>query len=242
MQKVDLDARIVKVASGGLDESFLWGNVASELVIRRIERSMKRFGTYGDGAVLGEGGEFETLVIDGPASLFKGRIEIQENDMKTVREGGGSSWLRILNAKVVMKNSIENATACRTPNLLDPRFSKIFDDLTSEPKIVVMPKLDKLKAPLSQKNGKQVPKLSCISAGHATIAYWTITANGMIPNLPVTEEAGKVIKEIRQRLHQSSLQPTNIISTIIILRSMQDFAPVNKVIPTSLTHSVTPFL
>jgi diphthine-ammonia ligase len=236
MQAVGLDARIVKVASGGLEEGFLWDNVASEHVIRRIERSMKRFGTYGDGAVLGEGGEFETLVVDGPGSLFKGKIEIQENDRKIVREGGGSSWLRIVNAKVVTKDSIEEATTrCRAPDLLDPRFSNIINSLTNEARNIGVPALVKLKAPLLQSSNVHVSKLSSLSAGQAHVTHWTITPNGKTPNPSIAEEAGKLIEEIRRRLHQSSLQPTDIISTIIILRSMQDFALVNKVLPITVT-------
>lgn len=56
MRTAGLDARIIKVASGGLDESFLWENVASKTGINRVERAMARFGIDGDGAVLGEGG------------------------------------------------------------------------------------------------------------------------------------------------------------------------------------------
>ena len=143
MQAVKLEARIIKVASGGLDDSFLWENVASEAVIRRAERSMKRFGMGGNGAVLGEGGEFETLVIDGPSSLFKGRIEILEEDRKIVREGGGSFWLRIMDANVVMKDpelEVKEEKVCRTPEVLEIRFkelllwlsksSKMFSDIS----------------------------------------------------------------------------------------------------------------
>lgn len=131
MQAAGLDARIVKVASGGLDESFLWQNVASEKIIQRVEKAMKRFGTDGDGAVLGEGGEFETLVVDGPKSFFKGRIEVKEEDMKIVREGGGSAWLRIQEACVVMKDDEEiQVRKYRVPSLLEPRFRSILDVLS----------------------------------------------------------------------------------------------------------------
>ena len=62
MESVGLDTRIVKVASGGLDESFLWQNAASEKTMLRIEKSTKRFRADGDGAVFGKRGEeFETL-------------------------------------------------------------------------------------------------------------------------------------------------------------------------------------
>ena len=103
MEAVGLDARVIKVASGGLDESFLWENVASDRVMKRIERVMKRFGGGENGSVLGEGGEFETLVLDGPRSLFKGRIIVEDGDREVVREGGGSAWLKIKRARVEEK-------------------------------------------------------------------------------------------------------------------------------------------
>jgi diphthine-ammonia ligase len=231
MQATGLDARIVKVASGGLDESFLWQNVASKHVIRRIERSIKRFGTYGDGAVLGEGGEFETLVIDGPASLFKGRIEVQENDKRIVREGGGSAWLQIRNAKVIMKDSAEGAgIGCRSPDLLDPIFSTVFKRLIGKPKTETIAKSDHPRPPSSQGNNMKVSKLSSLPLGQGSTIHWTIAANGTTSSLSITEEAGELMEEIRQRLHQSSLQPTSIISSIIVLSSMQDFSSVNKVL------------
>ncbi|KAE9381683.1 adenine nucleotide alpha hydrolases-like protein [Stipitochalara longipes BDJ] len=230
MQAVGLDARIVKVASGGLDESFLWENVASQQVMRRIERSMKRFGTYGDGAVLGEGGEFETLVVDGPASLFKGRIVIPEDGKRVVREGGGSSWLQTLHAKVVVKTLVEDVkTECRIPDLLEPMFNNIFNALNTEPENLVIPTLAGLQSPLSEGNDSQESKLFPLSPRQNDVLHWTVARSGECTNRTITDEAGILIEEIRQGLHKSSLQPTNIISTIIILRSMQDFAFVNKV-------------
>lgn len=103
MEAVGLDARIIKVASGGLDESLLWGNLVSDGVMRRVERAMKRFGGGENGSVLGEGGEFETLVLDGPRVLFKGKIVVEDEDREIEREGGGSAWLKIKRARVEMK-------------------------------------------------------------------------------------------------------------------------------------------
>ena len=55
MADVGQDSRIIKVASGGLDERFLWQNVADLRTITRLTAAAQRFGTLGDGAVLGEG-------------------------------------------------------------------------------------------------------------------------------------------------------------------------------------------
>jgi diphthine-ammonia ligase len=219
MQAVGLDARIVKVASGGLDESFLWENVTNQQVMWRIERSMKRFGSYGDGAVLGEGGEFETLVVDGPPSLFRGKIEVQGKDRRILREGGGSSWLQILHAKVIMKDLVEDVKiGCRVPDLLEPRFNNILNVFITELKNTAIPILDEHKATLLQSSNGQESILSNRSARQDTMLRWTITAGGSTTNRSITDETGILI-----------------ISTIIILRSMQDFASVNKVL---LTHTL----
>jgi len=214
----------VKVASGGLDESFLWENVASERVIRRVERSMKRFGTEGDGGVLGEGGEFETLVIDGPSSLFKGRIEIQEKDQKIVRGGGGSAWLSILNASVVMKSQdAEVRKTCRVPDLLERRFTDCLDILNESNNSAIQPVLP-------GQDAWSTPLISLkFQKDEGTANYWTVTGNGMKSQGSVDEEAKSVVEDIKRRLAHASLDACDIVSTVIILRSMQDFMTVNKI-------------
>ncbi|CAP64915.1 uncharacterized protein PODANS_1_13060, partial [Podospora anserina S mat+] len=66
MEQAGLEARIIKVASGGLEEGFLWVNVASREGKDKVERGMKKYafgGWLDEGVVIGEGGEFETLVV-----------------------------------------------------------------------------------------------------------------------------------------------------------------------------------
>ncbi|KAK0730693.1 hypothetical protein B0H67DRAFT_46756 [Lasiosphaeris hirsuta] len=103
MAAVGLEARLIKVASGGLDDSFLWTNIASVSGRDKVMRAMRRFGAAETGAVIGEGGEFETLVLDGPPSLFRKRIVVEEEDRRLVREGGGSSWLSFCGARLEAK-------------------------------------------------------------------------------------------------------------------------------------------
>ena len=96
---IGLDARIVKVASGGLDESYLWKSLLDVRVRQRIKNAMRKFG----GSVVGEGGEFETLILSGPRSLFKGEIIVDE-DSYHVRHGqGGEAWLDIDVSKMHVK-------------------------------------------------------------------------------------------------------------------------------------------
>ena len=238
MQDVGLDARIVKVASGGLDESFLWENVASELGIRRVEKAMKRFGVDGDGGVLGEGGEFETLVVDGPRSLFKGRIEIREEDRRVVRECGGAAWLSVLDAKVVMKAHETEDTVCRVPENLEQRFKHILDSLGSAVETEPVGKTYStsqafLSSPLVDLSMvvTKSSDLSNFTANQNETLYWTVYGRRRYASHGIADEAGEAILQIRQFLQHASFEPTSIVSTTIILRSMQDFAAVNSVSP-----------
>lgn len=238
MQAAGLDARIVKVASGGLDESFLWQNVASGNVVRRIERAMGRFGADGDGAVLGEGGEFETLVVDGPRCLFKKRIKVQDGDWRVVREGGGSAWLRLLGAELMVKApEATTQVDCRIPELLDQRFEDILDTLHKDN----LP--DRLTGAEAQ-TLQHIPPydlpshLPLPAASEGDVLYWTITSSHSCQD--ISDEAGEIVAELRQYLNRSSLQASDIISTTIILRSMQDFQVVNQVsFPTHYALSAT---
>ena len=149
MAAAGMEARIIKVASGGLDDSFLWTNVADPQGKARIVRSMRRFGTGAGekGAVIGEGGEFETLVLDGPRRLFKKRVVVEEKDRRVVREGGGCAWLsfgggarledkaekggEVTTDEEEKKKRVEDGEV-RIPDLWDARFVKVLEGLSKK--------------------------------------------------------------------------------------------------------------
>ena len=116
MAKAGFDVRIIKVASGGLTKALLWCNLASSAARNKLERAVSRFG----GSILGEGGEYETMVVCGPSGpldiqhqsddqdiaaknstnkaqiidqLWQGRIEVADQDMQVVTERGSDSAL-----------------------------------------------------------------------------------------------------------------------------------------------------
>jgi diphthine-ammonia ligase len=132
MRAVGQDSRVIKVASGGLDESFLWQNVANDNTVRKLKKRMGAFGGAEHGAVLGEGGEFETLAISGPAPLWKGKIEVGERT--NVMGDGGSAVVRLSNARVVNvgdSNITSTANDLRIPSLLDREFILVQGKLES---------------------------------------------------------------------------------------------------------------
>lgn len=137
MAAVGQDSRIIKVASGGLDERHLWLNVAEAKTINRLGKDMSRFGTGEVGAVVGEGGEFETLAIDGPDFLWKGRIHVKDEDRDIKTMAGGSAIMTIKTGTVISKpkeslgTSTDGLRNLRRPPLWDYEFDALLRRLKS---------------------------------------------------------------------------------------------------------------
>ncbi|KAK8056067.1 hypothetical protein PG993_001294 [Apiospora rasikravindrae] len=223
MESAGLEARIVKVASAGLDDDFLWENVASERSIQRVKRVLRKFGGGGRGSVLGEGGEFETLVVDGPSALFKGRIIVHDDDRKVVREGGGSLWLSIRKAFVEMKPQGQSPDAqtagesiVRTPALLDDRFEGILQTLH----IDTQASGEFQEVPLAP-----LPRSSGVVASNLP-EQWCLL--GSSQDTSIEDQTSNLMEAVCQRLHDQSLPASAITNTIIVLRHMSDFPTINK--------------
>ncbi|CAN8099353.1 unnamed protein product [Discula destructiva] len=223
MAAAGLDPRIIKVASGGLDESFLWETVASAKGVMRLKKAMGRFGSAGldTGAVLGEGGEFETLVVDGPTQLFKKRIVVDEEDRVVVREGGGQAWLKMIRARLEDKTAGEEQDLnFRKPNLYDERFATVLHGLKSDARVA-----DAALAPTSKlHHSLTIDPFTKIQTWAYTNSETTGTRTSTIQ-----EETSRLVDEIQSKLTQRTLTPASIISTAIILRSMADFPAINAI-------------
>lgn len=88
-----LDARIVHVSALGFDESWL-GRKIDEQTIEELKALKERYGIH----IAGEGGEYESLVVDAP--FFTKRIEL----IKTKRVWHGDyGTLNVLEATLVEK-------------------------------------------------------------------------------------------------------------------------------------------
>jgi diphthine-ammonia ligase len=192
--------------------------------------------------VLGEGGEFETLVVDGPRSLVRGRIVIREEDRRVVVEGGGSAWLRILDAKVVMKTPEAATNVCRVPDVLEQRFKDVLHSLTSNGNTVEIP--NSISQPPLSKSFVNL-ELADIEPWDLSLATsrdntlnWTVTGRRTDASHTISDEASEAILGVRRLLDRLTLPPSSIVSTMIILRSMPDFASVNSV-PTLTTLNVS---
>lgn len=133
MAAVGQDARIIKVASGGLDDRHLWINVADTSAISKLGKDMARFGAGEVGAVLGEGGEYETLSLDGPDILWSSKLVIADIDRETKITAGGSAVVVIKRSEVVRKPDCASTglDKLRQPDLWDTEFSTLLSTMTS---------------------------------------------------------------------------------------------------------------
>ena len=93
MAAAGCDARIIKIATGGMKETMLWSNVTDPRTRSRLVAGMTPFFTGHEfwlrGAVLGEGGEYETLAVDGPRSLWQKKLLFDHDQVTTVTSEGG---------------------------------------------------------------------------------------------------------------------------------------------------------
>lgn len=223
MTAVGQDARIIKVASGGMDDSFLWQNVADYRTKTRLVKAAQRFGTGGDGAALGEGGEYETLAIAGPSPLWKGRIVVEEEDRLVLPGEAGSASVKIAKADVAPLESRESQQV-RVPQLLDDRFEKL------------------LKAMGNARATDQLPLASQPFTSHDSkkrsnvLLVKDLTA----PGQSAYEQTEAVMNNLEAALSSAGHDLSSIAYTSIILRDMADFAEVNKAYGSRFKHPSPP--
>ncbi|KAK5112947.1 hypothetical protein LTR62_003769 [Meristemomyces frigidus] len=226
MAAVGQDSRIIKVASGGLDESFLWTNVAARPTIARLKKASEMFGSYGDGAVLGEGGEYETLALAGPKPLWKARIEVDDAHRHTIPGEAGSASEHVSQAYLTAPGKDQRDVGdLRKPYLYEDKFETILTRLLEDQEAVPVPAAWKR---LQQSERSETTRDQ----------YFGLTGQG--PNVAAQT------KSIMEQLPARWLEDTgadmfsSITYTSIILQNISDFAAVNEVYGSYFTLPLPP--
>ncbi|KAL1976639.1 hypothetical protein VTN31DRAFT_2921 [Thermomyces dupontii] len=229
MAAAGCDSRIIKVSSGGLDSSFLWENVADRngRARDRIVRVMKRFVAEGlPGAVLGEGGEYETLAIDGPRFLWKNKIVIEQEDRQVETGDGGVSFLSLSRATVVPKEEDPgiDPQCIRRPQRLDPLFARALHDLEA--------RLDKDNTETQMTRSEPFKQdhvgLTKIDDGNKiTISNVADPQAGTGAGEQMRGIVAKLRTILKSSSEESSPTTNDIVFATVLLRSMKDFAQVN---------------
>lgn len=237
MANCGCEARIIKVASGGLDSDDLWKNVSSSdpAVRSSMVKKLGRFLDGGiEGAVLGEGGEYESLALDGPRVLWKGKIEVDDVERRVGEAGVG--FLDFRGARCVEKledgrgdgqnGGLERVGA---PVMFDSGFGKIRDDI--------------LQAGVGPTGGMEGVGQQVSRQGDGTClkAHSAVCGNTLAISNVTAPEAGKsavaqmegiktnLTAAMRSENGSNGKPPSmdDVIFVTITLRSMADFASIN---------------
>jgi diphthine-ammonia ligase len=241
MTAVGQKAIIIKTASGGLDEEFLGLDVADQRMITILGKAMGRYGDAGDGAILGEGGEFETLALDGPRSLWKKKIRIVNGPPGKL--DGGQAVFKIKGSTLEEKGEDEEGTAgtLRKPELFDEEFKKILeateDNRDNRPSVPDDVKL--IKEPLTSLGmeislrppvADHLPRNSS-SDTPTVFTYSNLTSDTRPTTAPgsPSRQLQKIFLRLDHILKQCHISKTRVNFCTLLLRDMTDFTVLNPV-------------
>lgn len=240
MAAVGLEAIIIKTASGGLDERILGWNVAAQSTITRLQKAMAKFGEESNGAVVGEGGEFETLALDGPRPVWKKRIRIEPG--AAGESEGGQSVLRMRASELEEKsegggNDDEDwKAALRIPELFDDEFKRVLEaeqEASHDARSFVSDDATLLNepAPPTPSSFDDLPRNASVDSPTVfTYSNLSDTSRSSIPSTPSpSRQLTKVLLRLDHVLKQWNLSRTAINHCTLLLRSMADFTVLNPI-------------
>lgn len=247
---VGLKARIIKVASGGLDEGLLWGDLSDRKIRHKVKNGVGRFG----GSVLGEGGEYETIVVDGPRGVWKRGISVDENLLVVRRGEAGEAWLdveegagRITTEDTAAEEEVEQQGWRKRlviPGLWDEGFEGLIGRIRSGETAKGVVEATAAAAAAEKlvtnpnSNARWTPQPN-ITQNPTSLHLSNLTSPSPKTSAP-TQMANIITSHLLPFLTQHSLPPSSIIFTTLLLRSISDFTSLNQAYGTIFTSPLPP--
>ncbi|PUU75293.1 hypothetical protein B9Z19DRAFT_1110140, partial [Tuber borchii] len=243
METVGLDARIVKVAAVGLDpEGWLWKNVTEARRRGMLNGLERKWGVH----VAGEGGEYETVVVQGPG--WMGRIEVPEEGREVVRSGGGVGHLKITKANFVPGEGVMGEVQqmgwvkdLRIPYIWDTEFERILKTIISTILIAPLPPHPSLSSlPPSRLNPAPKPSVSTFSQSLFINNLTSPPPSPSSPHQGITAETSSLFQTLSTILAAHSASFKHITTCTLLLRQMSHFSLVNSTYSTYFTDPLPP--
>lgn len=208
-----MDARIVKVAAIGLDDANL------DMTLQQIHPTLiqlnRRFGVH----ICGEGGEFETSVLDAPFFEF-GRIEILEKEV--VKHTNDDVWYLKIKVGFVEKPKnlpkIENwSDFIVEPPLLTEQFQEIYDNVSFQE-----------NKPCTTEN--IFPKAEVCSWSENVFAMndKVFVSNLFSVKESIEEQIAEIFEKLQNILSEHDLKFSNIQSSKLLVKDMANFGKINS--------------
>jgi diphthine-ammonia ligase len=220
-----LEARIIKTASGALGPEMLWANLSSAATEYRMINSMKRIGAYDQAATLGEGGEYESIVVDGPWPIWKSRIEIASEDRQESWTRGVGE-IKFSGAKLVKKDprEIDWQSTLRIPKLWDKEFQSL-QDLESSKSTLKDSVVVSLK-PYGVKIYNPPNWNILVSDSQIVLSNILSSLNPACLLIPYFKTRIEALKEL---LYSYDLTSESIISSTLLVRDQSTYSLVNDI-------------
>lgn len=206
-----LDARIIKVAGMGLKPQTHIGKSLAEMQ-QGLLRLHEMYGLH----PCGEGGEYETLVLGGPSSLFKKKFTIE--NLMIEEDKADVAYAKM---QVVIEDQEDLEGEVVIPALLEEEFEHIRQNLDSKRALATDNVVEQ------QLNDHHVPSATSAKTENVTLA-------GM------SGDIGDVMEKLCKQLSKMGLSPDNVTSSSLVLNDMSDFADINTVYSSYFTAPLPP--
>lgn len=217
-----MDARIIKVAAYGLDDSYLG------MTLQEIQPTLVSLNSMMGVHICGEGGEFETSVFDAP--FFKyGRIKILEKEV--IKHTNDDVWYLKMKVGYEEKDVVQDESDwkqfIKEPAMLTEKFQGILDN-------VVQVKLgETAKENLS--NADYFAKVNVFQTNDKIyISNITSTKVG------VEEQIVDIFEQLKAELNKRGLEFQNIQSSKLLVRNMANFVKINGIYVRYFKKSLPP--
>ncbi|QPG74857.1 hypothetical protein FOA43_002193 [Brettanomyces nanus] len=219
-----LDAILIKVAAIGLSDNNLGMTLQQAFPV--LSSLNSRFGVH----ICGEGGEFETLVLDAP--FFRcGKLVITEQ--KVLRHTNDDVWYMKLKVEVEKKvpplpEKQDWSKYLHEPSLLTEEFQEIEDSVNSVDSVDSVSPVDSLGVLGSWKT----------NTSHIGNKIYICNLSSYKPS--VSDQITDIFTQLKGHLDQYNVSFSNIQSVDIFLSDMKDFAQINGIYKSYFTKPLPP--
>ncbi|AGO13708.1 AaceriAGL164Wp [[Ashbya] aceris (nom. inval.)] len=205
-----MDARIIKVAAIGLNQAHL--GLSLPEIFPTLLSLNRKYGVH----ICGEGGEFETMVLDAPF-FTKGYLEVV--GLRTTVEGGSGVSTAALDIRFV-ERQLEGTVEAEISALPVPKLEDAWEEMYNDLKSIEY---------------RDIP--SSVPASGAEVAISENVVGGMIyiSNIrprcqgPLQEQACDVLDQLREALNRHGVAKSQVLTSVLLLADMGTFAQINAV-------------
>ncbi len=203
-----IDARTVKVAAAGLDPN---KHLMKPLVALRslLEKLSSRYGLN----VAGEGGEYETVVLDAPN--FMGRVVVDDWEIVVDSEEGGGGHARVKSVHVEPKDGLTES------NLPQPPI--YYYSASDAPDSSVSASLSPPSPPPPPPSTSSIYQPHSLPGGF--FSFPSITAADTSKD--ALGQALEIFDNLSSSLATHDMTPQDVLSTHLYLSDISDFASIN---------------